>query len=406
MHTHHIDILFINTVNYGSTGNIMKQMSATAEAAGYTTCCAIAGEKNEKKKDDSCYIISTYTIRRINEHIDRLLGIRGYDSFFSTLLFLLKIDKMKPRIIHLHNLHSNYINLPLLFRYIKKRKIKTVWTLHDCWAFTGRCPHFTLLSCEKWRNGCYDCEYPPNSYPVAKHDKVAFMWRKKKKWFTGINDLTIVTPSEWLASLVRQSFLNSYTITTINNGIDLNVFKRINSSFREKYNITFDSYIVLGISFGWNNSKGLDCFVELARRLDSKKYTIVLVGTDETVESILPDNIVSIRKTKNQKELAKIYSAASVFVNPTREDTFPTVNIEALACGTPVITYRTGGSPEILDNNCGCIVACDDIDALIKQITFICENHPFTQEMCEQRAKKYSKEDMLNKYLQLYQQMS
>ena len=396
------DILYINTVDYGSTGKIMKQMSTVAELSGYKTCCAIAGEKKRNDNDD-CLMISSYTVRRINELFDKLFSIRGYDSFLSTLIFLYKINKINPKIIHLHNLHSNYINLPLLFRYIKSKGIKTIWTLHDCWAFTGRCPHFVSISCEKWKFGCYDCEYPRNSYPVARHDRTSFMWKKKKKWFTGVDDLTIVAPSEWLASMVRQSFLNCYPISVINNGIDLNTFKRVKNDFREKYSIQNDTFIVLGVSFGWNYRKGLDCFIELSRRLDSKKYTIVLVGTDDSVESILPDSIISIRRTKNQEELAQIYSAVEVFANPTREDTFPTVNIEALACGTPVVTYRTGGSPEILDNTCGCVVACNDIDDLEKQIRYICENHPFTSEMCEQRAKQYSKEAMLDKYLQLYQ---
>ncbi len=395
------DILYINTVDYGSTGKIMKQMSMVAELSGYKTCCAIAGEKG-RKDDNNCLIVSSYTVRRINEFFDKLFSVRGYDSFFSTLLFLKKLDRIKPKIIHLHNLHSNYINLPLLFRYIKKKKIKTIWTLHDCWAFTGRCPYFDLVSCNKWLNGCEKCVYPLNKYPVSTCDRAAFMWKCKKKWFTGVEDLTIVTPSEWLASLVSQSFLNCYPITVINNGIDLSIFKRVKSDFRERQGIPYDSFVVLGVSFGWNYRKGLDCFVELSRRLDSKKYTIVLVGTDDTVESILPDNIISIRRTKNQEELAQIYSAANVFVNPTREDNFPTVNIESIACGTPVITYHTGGSPEMLDHTCGCVVAYDDINDLEKQVIYICEEQPFTSEMCEHRAKQYSKEDMLNKYLKLY----
>lgn len=402
MKTRCADILYINAVNYGSTGTIMKQMSEIARSAGYATYCAIAGEKTGSDQND-CLIISSYTVRRINEILDKLVSIRGYDSFFSTLFFLKKISQLNPRIIHLHNLHSNYINLPLLFRYIKKRKIKTIWTLHDCWAFTGRCPHFLALSCEKWKTGCHKCEYPLNSYPVAIHNRTSFMWEKKKKWFTGVDDLTIVTPSEWLASMVQQSFLNCYPIKVINNGIDLSIYKRTHSNFREKYHIAHDSHIILGVAFGWNYRKGLDSFIELSRKMDCEKYTVVLVGTDASVETALPQNIISIRKTNNQQELAEIYSAADVFVNPTREDTFPTVNIEALACGTPVITYRTGGSPEILDNTCGCVVACNDIDGLEKQIRYICESHPFTSEMCERRAKMYSKNDMLKKYINLYQ---
>ncbi|QUA54041.1 glycosyltransferase [Aristaeella lactis] len=400
MREKHVDILYINTVDYGSTGKIMKQMSAAAELSGYKTCCAIAGEK--EKKNNGCLIISSYTVRRINELFDRVFSVRGYDSFLSTLIFLRKLDRLNPRIIHLHNLHSNYINLPLLFRYIKKRNIKIIWTLHDCWAFTGRCPHFVALSCEKWKDGCKRCIYPTECYPIANHDRSAYMWKQKKKWFTGVKNLTIVTPSQWLEGLVEQSFLNCYPIKVVTNGIDLSIFKRTISTFKQEHIIPADRYVVLGVAFSWNNNKGLDCFIELAKRLNPEKYVIVLVGTDENVESYLPKHIISVQKTKNQQQLAEIYSVADVFVNPTRQEVLGLVNLEALACGTPVITFNTGGSPECVDETCGCVVDCNDVDGLEKQIRYICENHPFTHEMCEQRARKFCKENMLSKYLELY----
>lgn len=401
MKAKHVDILYINTVDYGSTGNIIKQMSAAAEFSGYKTCSAIAGQK-EGNDERNYLIVSSYTVRRINEIFDKLFSIRGYDSFLSTLVFLRKLERINPRIIHLHNLHSNYINLPLLFRYIKKRNIKTIWTLHDCWAFTGRCPHFVALSCEKWKDGCNKCDYPLDSYPVAKYDRSAFMWKKKKKWFTDVKDMTIVTPSKWLEGQVKQSFLKCYPTKVIANGIDLSIFRRTKNDFRQKHCIPEDKYIVLGIAFSWSNKKGLDCFIELSSRLDSSQYTIVLVGTDADIDLLLPPNIISVHKTKSQQELAGIYSATDVFVNPTRQEVLGLVNLEALACGTPVITFNSGGSPECVDETCGCVVDCNDVDGLEKQIRYVCENHPFTHEMCEQRARKFSKEDMLSKYLELY----
>ncbi len=394
--------VLINSCNFGSTGNIMLEIAETAENGGYTAAvCYPQSRDNSRKQKEKDLIIGTRFSRNIHLQLAGITGLNGCFSYFSTLKLLKKLDKLKPDIIHLHNLHNCYINLPMLFKYIKKHNIKTVWTLHDCWSFTGHCPHFDMIGCDKWKTGCYSCpQY--KEYPKSLFDNSKYMYRLKKKWFTGVENMTIVTPSEWLAGLVKESYLKDYPVKVINNGIDLNVFKPTESDFRKKYALE-NKYIVLGVAFGWGKRKGLDVFVELTKRLDKEKYKIVLVGTDDNIDKLLPDNIISIHRTQNQTELVKIYSAADVFANPTREENYPTVNMEALACGTPVVTFNTGGSPEMLDETCGAAVAKDDNDAMYNEIIRICEKKPYSMEACIKKAKGFDKNEKFGEYIRLYE---
>lgn len=327
-------------------------------------------------------------------------GISGKGSKRGTSQLLKSIDEIKPDILHLHNLHGWYINLPMLFDYIKKNNIRTVWTLHDCWGFTAQCSHFTIEKCEKWKTGCYSCPRY-RLYPYTFVDRTDKMWQLKKEWFTGVKHMTIVTPSKWLCNLVKQSFLSEYNVKVINNGINLDIFKPTESDFREKYSLQ-DKKIVLGVASGWNDRKGLDVFIELSKRLDGEKYQIVLIGTDDTVDKKLPKNIISIHRTQDQTELAEIYTASDLFVNPTREEVFGLVNVETLACGTPVVTFRTGGSPEIIDDTCGSVVDLNDMEAFEKEIRRICEDKPYSKENCLNRAQRYNMEDKFKEYFELF----
>lgn len=394
--------VLINSCNFGSTGNIMLEIAETAENGGYTAAvCYPQSRDNSRKQKEKDFIIGTRFSRNIHLQLAGITGLNGCFSYFSTLKLLKKLDKLKPDIIHLHNLHNCYINLPMLFKYIKKHNIKTVWTLHDCWSFTGHCPHFDMIGCDKWKTGCYSCpQY--KEYPKSLFDNSKIMYRLKRKWFTGVENMTIVTPSEWLASLVKESYLKDYPVKVINNGIDLNVFKPTESDFIKKYALE-NKYIVLGVAFGWGKRKGLDVFVELARRLDKEKYKVVLVGTDDNIDKLLPENIISIHRTQNQTELAEIYTAADVFANPTREENYPTVNMESVACGTPVVTFNTGGSPEMLDETCGAAVAKDDNDAMYNEIIRICEAKPYSMEACIKKAKGFDKNEKFGEYIRLYE---
>ena len=394
-------IIEINSCNFGSTGNIMLQIAETARKHGHEvyTCCPKSRD-NMKKKVENQILIGNRISRNVHLKLGFWTGYNGCFSILSTWNFLRKISKFNPDLIHLHNLHNCYINLPMLFSYIKKHNIKVIWTLHDCWSFTGQCPYFTMAKCEKWKTGCHDCP-SHKEYPSSRFDRTKAMWCFKKKWFTDVRNMTIVTPSQWLADLVKQSYLKDYSIKVINNGIDLEVFKPTASDFRKKNHLE-DRFIILGVAFGWGKRKGLDVFVELASRLDSR-FQIILVGTNDEIDKQLPSEILSVHKTSNQKELAEIYSAADLFVNPTREENYPTVNMESIACGTPVLTFRTGGSPEILDEKCGYVVDVDDIDALEKEIKRICTDKPFSTEDCLQRSKSFDMKDRFVDYIRLYQ---
>lgn len=393
-------ILSINSCNFGSTGTIMNELSKAAEKNGYIAYKAIPYSRSNKTKSDSKTIfIGNIIERNIHLLLSKYTGLSGCFSHIGTYLFLKKVKKIKPDIIHLHNLHNSYINLSMLFKFIKKHNIKTIWTLHDCWSFTGKCPHFQISKCYKWETGCCNCP-SLSSYPVSKVDKTEKMYKLKKKWFTGINDMTIVTPSKWLADLVKKSFLKDYSVKVINNGIDLSVFKPTENNIRKKYNIE-DKFIILGVASPFSNAKGLDVFIELSKKFDIS-YKIVLVGLSKEQLASLPSNIIGIERTSNREELAKIYSAADVFVNPTREDNFPTVNMEALACGTPVITFNTGGSPESLGEICGMVVPYDDVETMKNAIEKVCKNNIFSNEDCIERSAFFDKNDKLKEYINLY----
>ena len=392
-------ILEINQVNFGSTGHIMLQIADLATKKGHEVICSFYARRN-KDKDKNCIYIGNKVSHNIHKKLYRKTGNNGCYSKISTWNFLRKVKKFDPDLIHIHNLHNCYINLPMLFDYIKKNNKKVVWTLHDCWSFTGQCPYFTAVGCEKWKTGCHDCEQI-NRYPSCSVDRTDKMWKLKKEWFTGVQNLTIVTPSQWLADLAKQSFLKDYPVKVINNGIDLDVFKPTESDFRTKHNLE-DKKIILGVASVWEVRKGLDVFIELSKRLDDR-YKIVLVGTNDEVDKKLPEGIISIHRTSNQKELAELYTAADVFFIPTREDNFPTVNMESLACGTPVLTFNTGGSPEMVDEATGVVLMNEDIASVEQAVISMCESGKYSKEACTERAKQYDSGLKYNEYLSLFE---
>ena len=327
----------------------------------------------------------------------RIFGNYGFNSQRATKRLISKLEEISPDVIHLHNLHSHNANLTLLFNYIKEKGIKLYWTFHDCWAFTGYCPHFTMVKCNKWQTGCEKC--PQKGEYSWFFDKSAKLYKRKKDLFSGL-DMTIITPSKWLGDLVKQSFLGSYEVKVINNGINLGIFKPTEGDFREKYNLQ-NKKIVLGVAFGWGERKGLDVVIELANTLPDD-YQIILVGTTDEVDKQLPSNIISIHRTQNQQQLAQIYTIADVLINPTREENYPTVNMEALACGTPVITFKTGGSPEIIDESTGSVVDVNDTEAMRREIIRVCEEKPYSKESCLEKAKSFDEAIKFRQYLDLY----
>lgn len=392
-------ILSVNLGNYSSTGSIAQGIKQEAERHGMEYVLAYPFDPQNKPSREEDFLIGNRLGRRMSIALGMVTGYNGCFSVFSTRSLLRRIDQYHPDILHFHNLHNNYINLPMLFRYVKKRKIKVVWTLHDCWSFTGQCPYFDMVGCEKWKTGCHSCpKY--TEYPKALVDNTKRMWHLKKKWFNGVENLTFVTPAEWLASMVKQSFLDSYPVRVINNGIDLSVFKPLDAeTARERYGLT-SKKIVLGVAFDWSERKGIDVFAELARRLPDD-YQIVLVGMHDEARKLLPENVLALGRVP-AKELAELYAMADVFANPTRDEVFGLVNVEALACGTPGITFNSGGSPECYDETCGAVVDCGDIDALEKEIIRICTEKPYSAEACIARAKQFDKNLKFREYCDLY----
>nr|WP_295305764.1 glycosyltransferase [uncultured Blautia sp.] len=391
-------IAIINSLSEGSTGNISRQLCKILNESG-KPCEFFYGNWSRKIENGICFGFRFENI--LSGGISKITGIHNIYCYFGTRKLLRRLSKEKVDTIHLHNLHLWVINVPMLFRYIKKHNVKVIWTLHDCWAFTGHCPHFDMIGCEKWKTGCFACpQY--KDYPSGCFDHSKLMYKQKRKWFLGVKNMTIVTPSQWLANLVKQSYLKDYPVKVINNGINLDIFKPSKSEFRNKYDLK-NKKLILGVAFGWGRKKGLDVFINLATTLDDS-FKIVLVGTNEEIDKILPSNILSIHRTQNQKELAEIYTAADLFVNPTREENFPTVNMESLACGTPVLTFKTGGSPEMIDETCGSVVPKNDVDAMCKEIIRICNTNCYSITNCLKKAATFDMNKRFKEYLKLYEE--
>jgi glycosyltransferase involved in cell wall biosynthesis len=393
-------ILELNSLTVGSTGKIMIMTAEAARKRGHQVMTAAAKSRtNSGYKSPDHIEIGDILTRNVSLLLAYYTGFSGCFNYIATKLFLKKVDKFNPDLIHLHNLHSEYINIPLLFYYIKKHHIPVVWTLHDCWAFTGSCAHFTFAKCNQWKTSCEKCkEY--RLYPSSHWDNSRKMHKLKKQWFWGVKDMTIVTPSRWLADSVKDSFLGHYNVKVINNGINTDLFRPVESNILIKYGCD-GKKIVLGVAFGWNARKGLDIFVALARELPSD-YQVVMVGTDDNIDKKLPQNIISIHRTKDQQELCELYSSASVFVNPTLEDTYPTTNLEAISCGTPVVTFKTGGSPEAVTPETGEVVECGDIEGLVIAVKKIAQLD--LSKQCRQRAVAYMDSNMVyTNYVDLFE---
>lgn len=338
-------VLQINSVcGIRSTGRICTDISDILRQSGFEAKIAYGRETVPDKYKDISYRIGNNISTYVDGLKTRLLDNAGFNSRAATRKFIAWVKQYNPDIIHLHNIHGYYINIEILFNFLKEYGRPVIWTLHDCWAFTGHCSHFTANKCEDWKNGCESCKCS-KEYPTAwLFNNSRSNYRKKKEVFNGVNNLTVVTPSKWLKEIVEKSFLCDYPIQVINNGIDIQYFKPTNSDFKEINGLT-DKKIILGVASAWGDRKGLADFIKLSDMLD-EGYATVLVGLSAEQIKGLPKGITGITRTNNTRELAEIYTAAEVFLNLTYEDNYPTVNLEAQACGTPVLTYATGGSIE------------------------------------------------------------
>ena len=385
------------TFKIGSTGKIMADLNEVIQKNGHNGYMVSGYAIDNNVESLYCFNNgnTSFSIRK-NLLISRISGMMGYRQKKKTKQAIEWIDSKKPDVIHLHNIHGDWINIQLLFDYIKKKKIRVIWTLHDCWSFTGRCSHFELCRCEKWKTGCYD--YSNHKiYPISYFfDFTKKMWQDKKLWFTNVNDLKIVTPSRWLQKYVCQSFLGNYPSFVIPNGIDTTVFKRNNV-------LTCKKRIILGVASSWTRNKGFFDFIKLDSMLNHDEYEIIMVGLNAEQMKMIPKTIYGVTRTNSLQELVNLYSKATVFFNPTYLDNFPTTNLEALSCGVPVVTYNTGGSPESVPKQCGKVLEQGDVCGMFDFINKKEYDRYDAKEIMNYAKEKFDRFDVMNKYLELYE---
>lgn len=391
-----------------STGNIMLNIARVSRERGHIAVTASKKTKmsSDLKRGDTNHIyIGSRVENTIHRYFSWITDLQDCGTIWGTIKLIYQIGRLKPDLIHLHDVVGWYLHIGILFRYLKRKKIPVVWTFHDCWAFTGRCIYFDAVKCERWKTECGHCpqkHYMPGSWYF---DNSGWNFRRKKRLFTSLDNLTIVTPSVWLKDLTQESFFSNFPIKVINNGINLNKFKPTQGTIYDDIRAA-GKPVVLGVAATWSVRKGLNDFLRLAEELgDDYLFFIVGVSGDEVPHTAT--NIKCLARTHNIEELAEIYSAANVLVNPTYEDNFPTVNLEALACGTPVVTYRTGGSPESVSSKTGRVVEQGDFTALKKAVEEICElGKEHFSEYCLEQSLKYNMTDRFNDYVDLYEQIS
>lgn len=371
-------VLMINSVcGIRSTGRICTDLAQALETQGHTVKIAYGREQVPEQYQKYAVRIGTDLDVKIAGAEARMLDNAGFSNRKATEKFIEWVKEYDPDVIHLHNLHGYYINVEVLFKYLKTCDKKIIWTLHDCWAFTGHSAYCDAIKCTRWESGCDNCPQR-GEYPKSYVDQSKRNWRRKKDLFTNVPDMTIVTPSHWLAGLVKEAFLKDYPVDVIHNGIDTTKFYPLKNDFREFYHLE-DKYILLGVATSWDKMKGLEDFVKLSDLLDDS-YKIVLVGLTDEQLGKLPKKILGIKRTNSVKELTYIYSAADLFMNLTYCDTYPTVNLESAKCGTPVLTYDTGGSTEIVEQYGGYVVPQGDLEAVANKVEEIRKELPIRQE--------------------------
>lgn len=388
-------ILFVNSVfPDGSTGNIIKNISNYISKKGFECYYAYSCGKERKSNE---YIINSRLDIKLSILQTRILGRHGFYNVYNTKKLIKWIDQISPDIIHLHNIHGHYINVKILFDYICYRNIQVVWTMHDCWAFTGHCAHYEAIECNKWINGCNNCK-GLKQYPITYFiDPSLKNWEVKKKIFTNYKDIKIVAPSNWLLKQLKNSFFKYYDLRLINNGIDFNNFYP-NKYFRQ------ENLIVLGFVDKWKHPKNKK-IIDMLNGMLPENTQLVLVGDKNwSIEVSIVKNAIRKERIADIKQMQKLYSSMDIFINLTREDTFPTVNIESLACGTPVITTNVGGSPEIITDETGMII--DEYTDIKKFVNYYMENREIVREKCVKRAKdNFDKLEMQNQYYNLYKEI-
>ena len=384
-----------------SVGQIVKNIHKSLLQIGHKSF-VFYGRKKRKKKEKNVFFFNNNVSLFIHFLITRIFDFHGLGSVLPTLFLILKLIQIKPDIIHIHNMHGYYLNYPIFLGFLKSIKAKKIFTLHDCWTFTGHCSHFLFADCNKWKSQCQKCPLI-NKYPESKlidSSKTNFLL--KRYFFSQLktSETFFITPSKWLKSMVGLSYLKNFNTQVIHNGIDLNIFKPSGKEFKQKH---LNKFIILGIANVWTKEKGIQFFIDLSRTL-SDEFLIVLIGKIDKMYKF-SSNVILIERTESKNVLTDLYSSADVFLNPTLEDTFPTVNIEALACGTPVISFNSGGSIEMLDSKQSKVVNDRKISSIIQSIKNIKSNQIISNDLITHIKENFDVSISNSKYLNLYDEV-
>lgn len=390
-----LKLLQINECLNLSTGKIAQQIGDMAISKGWESWIAYSGLEAPVPSKSNVIKVGSTLNALIHYANYRFFDKEGLSSRRVSKAFITKIEEISPDIIHLHNIHDHWLNYELLFEFIAEKKIPVVWTQHDCWSFTGGCMYYDMLNCDKWKKDCSECPDKRSLFNRANKN-----FKKKTSLLSKIEKLVFVPVSEWLGDSLRKSAFSNCPIITIHNGIDTNVFRPYESTPKED-----GMFSIIGVAAVWDARKGLTDCIKLRSLLPEKEFSITLVGLNKKQIQSLPLGITGIERTQNAEELAKLYSEADVFVNPTYSDNFPTTNIEALACGTPVITYKTGGSPEAIDDKTGVVINQGDVEA-ISQIVCELRNNPLDRNACRNRAiENFDKNKCFELYFDIYKEL-
>lgn len=387
--------------NYGAPGIIVEQIGEMAQSAGWDVA-VVHGCRHYFPSELRTLAKTTRSEEYLHAFKSILLDAHGLGSKSHTKQVVRLLENYKPDLIHLHNIHGYYINYPVLFEYLNTAKIPVVWTFHDFWPITGHCVHFDYVGCDKWKEGCHNCGYHKN-YPYSIVDKSNRNYLQKRQTFTGLDNLTLVAVSDWVRSILKESFMGSYPIQRIYNGVDTTVFCPKESSFRETHGISKSDMMLLGVASPWSDMKGIKDYYQLSAELPSN-YKIVLAGLTEKQIKAQPANIIGIQRVNSREELSEIYSSADVVMNLSYQETFGLTTVEGMSCGTPGIVYNRTASSELITSDVGLIVEAGNIKGLVEAVKKIQSNgKQFYADACRQRAlKEFDKTSCYQQYIDLY----
>lgn len=397
-------VIQINAVyGHGSTGTIIRDIETLCEQADIG--CYVASPDPRVRDAKQGYVIGNIFDHKMHALLSRINGRQAYFSHIPTRNLCRYMERINPDIVHLHNLHSNYIHLNNLLKYLSKKDIKTVITLHDCWFFTGGCFHYASIGCDRWQSQCGSCPKRLMDTKAYLGDRSSQILNDRVMYYNGIKDLTVVGVSDWITNEVRKSRIKAKRILTIHNGVDLSVFKPVEASFKKRLGIE-GKFVVLGPATKWFqdiNKETLFFFIEKM----SSDMVLVLFGCSEKKDGY-PENVIQLEFTRNREELAALYSSADVLVNCSREDTLSTINLEVQACGTPVVTYEATGSFETVDGLCGFAIETGNYELLFDSVMKIKEEgKDYFKDSCRSFIQtNFNKEKRYEDYIDLFNKLT